>query len=198
MLSRTPGDRSAWTGNASRVDRLAGKLLIAAPTLADPNFHRTVVAIAEHSSEGALGLVLNRPSEARVRDAVPQLEHLAEFDERLYLGGPVRPDAAIVVAEVEPLAEALAVVDGVGSVRGDLELHELTPLAGRARVFAGHAGWGPGQLESELEREDWIVAQARGDDLLGEAAEDLWRASLERLGGRYALVATMPADPSLN
>jgi putative transcriptional regulator len=180
------------------MDRLTGRLLIAAPALLDPNFHRSVVAIAEHSSEGALGLVLNRPTETLVADAVPELEPLLECDERLFLGGPVRPDAAILMAEVESEGEALAVADGIGVVRGDLDPEDLGRVAGRARVFAGHAGWGPGQLESELEREDWIVAPARGADLLADEPEGLWAATLERMGGEYALLARMPLDPSLN
>jgi putative transcriptional regulator len=180
------------------MERLTGKLLIASPALIDPNFHRTVVAIAEHGEDGALGLVLNRPTETMVADAVPELEQLLDCDERLYLGGPVRPEAAILVAEVESEGEALPVADGIGVVRGDLEPDELQRVAGRARVFAGHAGWGPGQLESELEREDWIVATARGQDLLGDEPDGLWSAALERLGGSYALVARMPLDPSLN
>lgn len=179
------------------MERLTGRLLIAAPTLLDPNFQRSVVAIAEHSPEGALGLVLNRPTETMVADALPELGHL-ECDAQLFIGGPVRPDAAILVAEVEPEAEALAVADGIGVVRGDLDPDELERLAGRARVFAGHAGWGPGQLEGELEHEDWIVVAARGADLLTEEPELLWSSSLERMGGEYALLARMPLDPSVN
>ena len=179
------------------IDWLTGKLLIAAPSLLDPNFQRSVVAIAEHSDEGALGLVLNRPTETMVADAVPELE-LADCDRRLFIGGPVRPDAAILVAEVDPEGEALAVADGIGVVRGDLDPEELERVAGRSRVFAGHAGWGPGQLEGELEREDWILAPARGEDLLGDEPEGLWATSLLRLGGEFALLARMPLDPTLN
>ncbi|MEA2346854.1 MAG: putative transcriptional regulator [Thermoleophilaceae bacterium] len=179
------------------IDTLAGQLLIAAPSLLDPNFQRSVVAIAEHSEEGALGLVLNRPTETLVAEAVPELE-LPDCDERLFIGGPVRPDAAILVAQVDPEAEAIAVADGIGVVRGDLDPAELERLAGRARVFAGHAGWGPGQLEGEVEREDWILAPARGEDLLGDEPEGLWVTALLRLGGEFALLARMPLDPSLN
>lgn len=180
------------------MERLTGQLLIATPALIDPNFHRSVVAIAEHSEDGALGLVLNRPTTTLVSDAVPELEPLIECDERLFLGGPVRPDAAILIAEVQSEGEALAVADGIGVVRGDLDPEELERLAGRARVFAGHAGWGPGQLEGELEREDWIIVPARGEDLLGAEPESLWSATLERMGGEFALLARMPVDPSLN
>lgn len=180
------------------MTRLSGSLLIASPAMSDPNFTRTVIAIAEHSDEGALGLVLNRPTDTRVGDAVPDLDRLVDCDEHVFIGGPVRTDAAILLAEVEPEGEALAVVDGVGVVRGDLEPEELGRVAGRARVFAGHSGWGPGQLESELEREDWIVAPARGEDLLSGDPDELWSSVLTRLGPKYALVARMPPDPSVN
>lgn len=180
------------------MERLSGKLLIAMPSLEDPNFARAVVAIADHDDEGAIGLVLNRPTDALVTDTVPELSGLPECDRTLYIGGPVKPDAAILLAEIQPEGEALPVVDGIGIVRGDLDRDEIDRLAGRGRVYAGHAGWGPGQLESEIDREDWIIAPARGADLLSEEPEGLWSATLARLGGRFRLVATMPLDPSLN
>ncbi len=180
------------------MERLSGKLLVAAPALLDPNFARSVVAIADHDEEGAIGLVLNRPTDALVADAVPGLGGLADCDSHLFIGGPVKPDAAILVAEIGPEGEALPVVDGIGIVRGDLDPVDLERLAGRGRVYAGHAGWGPGQLEGEIEREDWIIAPARGQDLLSEDPDGLWSAILTRLGGSFRLVATMPLDPSLN
>jgi putative transcriptional regulator len=153
----------------------------------------------EHSEEGALGLVLNRPSESTVGDAVPQLVELADAEDEVLVGGPVGQSAVIVLADFEdPDEAALIAFDNVGVLGGG----EPSPPDGsglrRARVFAGHSGWGPGQLDGELERGDWILEPARYSDAFTSQPDDLWTEVLERKGGSYALVARMPPDPSLN
>jgi putative transcriptional regulator len=182
------------------MDSLRGKLLLAGPTLLDPNFRRTVVLIVEHTEEGAMGLVLNRPSTATVSDAVPDLEWLAESEERVYVGGPVAPNGVIVLAEWDDPGQAAVLVDDdLGFVPGEAPDHELLLNAvRRARVFAGHAGWGPGQLEDELAEEAWIVEPPQRAEIFTDSPDDLWAAVLRRKGRRYALLATMPPDPSLN
>jgi hypothetical protein len=97
------------------MDSLRGKLIIAAPTLVDPNFARTVVLIAEHTEEGAMGLVLNRPAETLVDEAVPDLGWLARDDERVWVGGPVAETAVIVLAEWDEPTLAGAIVEGTAS-----------------------------------------------------------------------------------
>ena len=180
------------------MDSLRGRLLIASPALHDPNFRRTVVLVAEHNEEGAMGLVLNRPSEAAAAEAVPLLAELVEEDAVVHLGGPVEPQAVVVLAEFDdPEDAATLVFDDVGFVGADVDPGSLAPAIRRARLFAGYAGWGAGQLEEELAQESWIVADPASADVFA-ANEDLWSAVLRRLGGRYALVATMPPDPSLN
>lgn len=187
------------------MDSLRGQLLIAGPTLQDPNFVRTVVLVGEHNDEGALGVVLNRPSDTTVGEAVPDLEELTGDEDPVYVGGPVQPSAVLVLAEYLIPAEAPQLVTGdVGFLAIDDEdestapaYSEATPLA-RARVFAGYAGWGPGQLEDELERDDWIIVDARADDVFDEDATTLWSRVLERQGGHLRLVARMPLDPSSN
>jgi len=181
------------------VDTVRGQLLIAGPTLQDPNFWRTVVLVVEHSEDGALGLVLNRPSESTVGEAVPQLSDLADADEDVLVGGPVGQSAVIVLADFEDPGEAAVIAfDTVGVVAGGAPTDELGNGVRRARVFAGHSGWGPGQLDDELERGDWILEPARYSDAFTSEPGDLWAAVLERKGGSYALVARMPLDPSLN
>jgi putative transcriptional regulator len=178
------------------VESLRGQLLIAAPALSD-FFRRTVVLVVEHSEEGAMGVVLNRPSEVEVADAVPPLAELVEPGEVVWVGGPVSPNAAVVLAEFEEADSAAALV--VGDV-GVLSLDEEdgTPPTRRTRIFAGYAGWAPGQLEGELEREGWIVEPARPEDAFCDGELDLWSAVLARKGGTYALLARMPADPTMN
>jgi putative transcriptional regulator len=181
------------------VESTRGQLLIAGPTLGDPNFWRTVVLIVEHNDEGALGLVLNRPSETTVGEAVPQLGRLLDAEDELLVGGPVAPSSVIVLAEFEdPDDAALIAFEDIGVLGTGEESDDLTVGVRTARAFAGHAGWGPGQLDGELERGDWILEPARRSDAFAEDPRALWGEVLTRKGGSYALIARMPADPSLN
>ena len=179
------------------MESTRGQLLIAGPSLADPNFFRTVVLIIEHSDEGALGLVLNRPSETAVSDVVSELDPLVETGDPLWVGGPVAPSALIVLAQFENTADAaLIAFEDIGVIA--TEAPDGPPAVRRGRAFAGHAGWGPGQLDAELERGDWIVEPAVREDAFTSAPDELWSAVLVRKGGSYALVARMPPDPSVN
>ena len=181
------------------MDSVRGQLLIAGPTLEDPNFWRTVVLVVEHSEAGALGLVLNRPSESTVAEAVPQLLELAEADDDILVGGPVGQSAVIVLADFEePDEAALLAFDNVGVLAGGEPTDQLGAGVRRARIFAGHSGWGPGQLDDEVERGDWILEPARYSDAFAPEPSELWTEVLERKGGSYALVARMPQDPTLN
>jgi len=180
------------------MESLRGKLLIAGPTLPDPNFARTVVLIGEHNEEGALGVVLNRPSNTAVSEAVPDLSDLVDDDDAVRVGGPVQPSAVVVLAEFDvPEDAATLIVENVGFLAVDDD-ERLPTVLRRARVFAGYAGWGPGQLETELERDDWIIAPSTPEDVFDEDAETMWSRVLDRKGGQYRLVARMPLDPSLN
>jgi putative transcriptional regulator len=181
------------------MDSLAGHFLIASPAILDPNFHRTVVFITAHTDEGAVGLILNRSSEATVHEAVPQLEAIADPDEPIFVGGPVNPEGVAVLAEFEDPDDAgVVVMDDVGFVALDEALESEPPRLQRARVFAGVSGWAPEQLEGEFEREDWIVEPAGADDIFTADHDALWSDLLRRKGGQYELVARMPLDPSLN
>jgi putative transcriptional regulator len=183
------------------MDSLRGKLLLAAPALKDPNFDRAVVFIAEHSEDGAMGLVLNRPSEAPVAEAIPDLEWVAgSAAEHVYVGGPVAPNGVIVLAEWDDPSQAVVLIDDdLGFVPGDSEdIDALAAAVRRARVYAGHAGWGPGQLEDELGEEAWIVEAPLREELFSDDPEGLWSAVLRRKGREFALLSTMPPDPSLN
>jgi putative transcriptional regulator len=179
------------------MDSTRGQLLIAGPGLVDPNFFRTVVLIVEHSEDGALGLVLNRPSETTVGEVVSELEELLEPDESLYIGGPVQPSSLIVLAQfADPEQAALVAFEDIGVVAGGAS--ETPPELERSRAFVGHSGWGPGQLDSELERGDWILEPAQREDAFASEPLVLWQEVLTRKGGSYALVARMPPDPSVN
>jgi putative transcriptional regulator len=189
------------------AESLRGSLLVAAPQLLDPNFRRTVVLIADHNDEGAMGVILNRPSGMTVADAAPDLEPFVDSDSPIFAGGPVQPTSGVILAEVTgaqgdpddaPFAMSDPVFDDIVLVPGLGELADVVDSAGRIRVFAGYAGWGPGQLDGELEREDWILDPALPSDVFSEEPEALWGDVLVRKGGQYALLARMPDDPSLN
>ena len=180
------------------MQSLKGQLLIAGPALVDPNFRRTVVLVGEHSEEGALGVILNRTAEARVLDAVPELSALVAGLDHVHVGGPVQPSAIVVLADfAEPDRAGSIVLDSVGFLPAEVDPDELGELR-RARVFVGYAGWGPGQLESELEENSWIVEPALVDDVFTSAPDELWSEVLRRKGGPFGVLAQMPLDPSLN
>jgi len=180
------------------LESLRGCLLISSGGLYDPNFRHTVVLIGEHNDDGALGVVLNRASNFTVQERLPPLSYLVAPGELLFQGGPVQPDSAVLLAEFErPELADLLVFGSVGflvhDVTSDIESGVL-----RARVFAGYSGWGPGQLEAEMEVGGWITEPAREDDVFTDAPDLLWSKVLERKGPEYRQLSRMPYDPSMN
>lgn len=144
-------------------------------------------------------MVLNRPSETKLGEAVPELEELIDPGQPLFIGGPVQPSAVIVLAEFEDHDDAaLMAFDDIGVLGTGFS--PSAPAAGirRGKAFVGHAGWGPGQLDNELERGDWILERAQSEDAFSSDPRELWSEVLTRKGGSYALVARMPPDPSAN
>jgi putative transcriptional regulator len=178
---------------------LAGQLLLASPALRDPNFERTVVLIGMHSDEGAMGVVLNRPSTLTIGEAAPQLEQAVGDTEAVFVGGPVQPSSIVFLAEfLDPSPAGVMVLGRIGFPAPDADIEELSEATDRVRVFAGFAGWGEGQLEAEIEQGDWIAQTALPEDVFTDVPEQLWSRVLTRKGGSYALVARMPPDPSVN
>jgi putative transcriptional regulator len=146
-----------------------------------------------------MGVVLNRPSEVTVGEAVPQLEETVKELEPVYVGGPVQPNSIVFLAEfLDPTPAGLLVLGRIGFPAPDAGIDELTEATARRRVFAGYAGWGEGQLDAEVDQGDWIAHSAVPDDVFTEVPEELWSTVLTRMGGSYALVARMPPDPSVN
>lgn len=177
---------------------LQGRLLVATPDLSDPNFALTVVLLLDHSDEGAVGVVLNRPSDLEVAEALPDWAHLVGEPPVLFVGGPVRPNAVIGLAAHDgPLpAGWQPVLPGIGVI--DLGEQEPVDVDATLRVFAGYAGWSAEQLEGEIEEGAWFVVDAEPGDALTDEPESLWEDVLRRQGGRLAMFALCPADPSQN
>lgn len=180
------------------MESLRGRLLISSGKLHDPNFRHTVVLVGEHNAEGALGVVLNRPLEVTVAEAVPILLPLVEPSEPLFQGGPVQPTHAVLLAELShPELADIPVFGSVGFLIGDVST-DVRPGIVRARVFAGYSGWGPGQLEAEMEESSWILDPAREEDVFTDAPDLLWSRILERKGPEYKQLSRVPYDPSMN
>lgn len=180
---------------------LTGRLVVATPVLGDPNFERTVVLVLEHSDEGAVGLVLNRPSDTDVGEPLPEWDAVAADPAVIFVGGPVARTAVIGLARGVPAASDerwRPLVAGVGIVDLGAGPDEVAPAIERLRLFAGYAGWGPGQLEAEIDTHAWWVVDAAPDDALCADPERLWSTVLRRQRGRLAMFANYPDDPSHN
>jgi putative transcriptional regulator len=180
---------------------LKGKLLIATPALGDGIFDRSVVLIIEHDdTEGAFGVVLNRPSTTDVGGALPEWSPLAASPSVVFVGGPVNPEAAICLARVSrPEAEGwVPVIGSVGALDLSQDADLLAAAVDEVRLYAGYAGWTVGQLEDEIEAGAWFVVDATEADVLNDDPDSLWQRVLRRQRGRLALFAAYPEDPTTN
>lgn len=189
------------------MESLRGRLLVAAPPLVDPNFDRTVVLMLEHGDDGALGVVLNRPSGTPLEDVLPEWRALATDPTQVFVGGPVSPDSVIALVRSSPHGRAIEsfvpILPDMGDVAiGTIDLAldplDLGAIVDDLRVFVGYAGWGPGQVEGELDADAWFVTDLELSDPFSTAPDMLWRAVLRRQRGRLAMFANYPADAATN
>lgn len=182
----------------------AGRLLVAQPMLGDPNFDRSVVLMVEHTPDGAMGLVINRPTDLPVRAALPVWEPFVTPPEVLHVGGPVEERSGWCLARLARLAPGaeqagfLPVLGDLGLLDLDVEPADVAARILAARLYAGYSGWGPGQLDHELAEDAWIVVDAVASDPFLADADELWQRILLRQGGRLARLSLFPRDPSLN
>ena len=174
--SEDPEDFVAPAANRVR----AGTLLLANTDLLEPTFRRSVIYIVEHNDGGTLGVVLNRASETAVYNVLPQWAKLATKPKTMFIGGPVKRDAALCLATLRVGMDPTGVA-GLRHVQGrmvmvdlDAEPEVIAPMVEGVRIFAGYSGWTIGQLEGEIERDDWIVLSALPSDVLVEPRVDLW------------------------
>ena len=171
---------------------LAGRLIVAAPELVDPNFFRTVVFLIQHDADGALGVVLTRPSDSPVAEHLPDLaDHVAD-PPVVFVGGPVDPAVAIGLESTEDPSVPTP-LGGVGILDVTAPDHP-----GRCRIVSGYAGWGSGQVEAEIGEEAWFVVDAIAEDVFAADPESLWSAVLKRQPPPLSWMATYPPDISLN
>jgi putative transcriptional regulator len=186
-------------GSLGGLEPAAGRLLVATPLLGDPHFVRSVVYLLEHDGGGTVGVIMNRPSHTPVGQVLPEWHDAVSGPAVVFGGGPVQPDGALCLGELSPGAEGIReVVDGVSTVDLDGDVAVIAPNARRLRVFAGHAGWAPGQLEDELEEGAWWVLRGSPDDLFSEDPRSMWRQVLRRQPYPMNMISTFPLDATLN
>ena len=182
----------------------AGTLLLANIDLLEPTFRRSVIYVVEHNDGGTLGVVLNRPSETAVHNVLPQWSDLVAKPRTMFIGGPVKRDAALCLGILRVGVDPDGMT-GLRHVAGRIVMVDLdadpeliaTSVEG-LRIFAGYSGWTIGQLEGEIERDDWIVLSALPSDVLVQPRVDLWSRVLRRQPLPLAMLATHPVDLSRN
>ena len=180
---------------------LRGSLLIAVPALYEPNFYRTTVLVCDHDDEGSLGLVLNRPTEAPVAEYLPGWDEYLADPPVVFVGGPVSPETAVGLARLhdpEPFEGWTPIAGSLGLLDLSLAVDAVPAHIATLRVFSGYAGWGPGQLDAELDEDGWFVVSAADEDPFRPDAADLWRGALRRQSTRLRLYADFPPHPSYN
>ncbi|MEV4625686.1 YqgE/AlgH family protein [Micromonospora sp. NPDC049523] len=199
-MSGVQGEGQAIGGRA--MASMTGQLLVATPSLKDPNFDRTVVLLVAHEPGGALGVVLNRATEVPVADVLGAWGSLAGEPAVLFEGGPVQPESAICLARMRTPVRRVKgfhqVSGAVGTVDLSVDPERIGDAVSGIRVFAGYSGWSPGQLEAEIESGSWFVLDALPGDAFVDRPDDLWPMVLRRQGGMMAAVAHFPPDVALN
>lgn len=189
----------AWSGPPAGP--WPGRLLVATPQLVDPHFVRAVILLLQHDGEdGALGIVLTRPTQTAVGEVLPGWAERAAEPTSVFSGGPVQPQAAICLGRVRPGTPAGSTFAPLADPQlGTVDL-DADPVDGllEVRVYAGYAGWAAGQLEAEVEEGAWWVLDALPRDAFTAEPDRLWRLVLLRQGLPLAFAASYPADPALN
>ena len=180
----------------------AGMLLVATPALLDPNFADTVVLLLDVDDQGALGVVLNRPSGVPVAEILEGWDELVAEPEVFFQGGPVSTQGALAVATLraeDDVPVGFRAVEGkLGLVDLDTPLELLEGSLEGLRIFAGYAGWGAEQLVGEIEEGSWYVVPSQVADVFRLDPTDLWRDVMRRQPGELAWHSTRPIDPDLN
>lgn len=184
----------------NRLKPEKGRLLISEPFLADPNFERTVVLLCEHNEEGSFGFIINKPSIATVAE---MMDDLNMVDGLVYVGGPVQQDTLHFIHRNTAIENAVTILDGIhwgGDFESLMAKLQTSQLASPdIRFFLGYSGWSPGQLETELEENTWIVCDFVTDELLFDLDPgEIWKKALDNMGGRFSVYANYPVDPRLN
>lgn len=205
-MAQSEDPEETWDHHAApAANRVrAGTLLLANIDLMEPTFRRSVIYVVEHNDGGTLGVVLNRPSETAIYNVLPQWSDLVAKPKTMFIGGPVKRDAALCLGTLRVGADP----DGVSGLRHvagrivmvdlDADPDMIATMVEGVRIFAGYSGWTIGQLDGEIERDDWIVLSALPSDVLAAPRVDLWSRVMRRQPMPLAMLATHPIDLSRN
>lgn len=200
-LAALPG--SAAAGNSSRLSvvprpssghaRLArGKFLVANRSLVDPTFAEAVILLVDYDDNGALGVVVNRPTEVPLVAALPEVKELRERPDRIYLGGPVSRDRMVLLVRTHAQPpQSVEVFEHVFATGSLTTLRRSLGKKDAVRAYAGYTGWGPGQLEAEVDRGDWLIGPADSKAIFDDPASDIWSRFVERFAGDWALAPSL-------
>ena len=180
-----------------------GRLLLATPPLDDPNFDRTVIYVLEHHEDGAIGLVLNRPSDEALEAPLDRWIDLQSAPSSIFAGGPVETNAMIGIATTkvvvhEPVEHITPISGLIASTDLSADPALVAAHVDSVRVFRGYAGWGAGQLNLEIDEGAWLVLDAEIEDVFSDRPDELWHTVLRRQPGRLSWLALAPDDLSLN
>jgi putative transcriptional regulator len=192
--SGAAASRAIVRATAGRPAR--GKLLVASPRLGDPNFARTVVLVLEYGAGGAVGVIINRRTDIAVDEVVRDVPELAGRPERIHFGGPVEPFRVLLLVHAREKPEnSLELTDEIwvtGSIDALVEIIRARKDKAEFRLFAGYAGWGPGQLDAEIARGDWLIGDADPVTVFSKDPDGIWKGQLDRLGGQWVRVPEPP------
>jgi putative transcriptional regulator len=177
-----------------------GKILISEPFLNDPNFKRTIILLSEHSEEGSVGFILNKPTQFRVHHLI---EDFPEFDAPVFFGGPVQVNTLQFIHKAGNIIDdSTEIADGL-YWGGSFEILKLLIEAKQVqpsdfRFFIGYSGWSNGQLEEEIKINSWIVTSTTTENVFSDEPDKLWGGILKSMGKKFAILASFPENPSVN
>ncbi len=188
------------TIRSNNIEPGRGKILISEPLTSDYYFKRSVVLLAEHNEEGSFGVIMNKPLSVRLNEVV---KDFPDFNSEIYLGGPVQNDSLFFIHTLGgKISGSHEIIPGLywggemETVKEMISLNLIQP--DEIRFYIGYSGWSPKQLEGELIRNSWLVSFVNANYLLNTSPALLWKRSVEKLGGQYALWNSFPADPTMN
>ena len=190
-----------YFSSGKRIKPEKGDLLLSEPYLPDPNFERTVILICEHDENGTIGFVLNRKANVQLADV---MDEVGDYPTDLFVGGPVQQDTLHFIHRHKPLADGSNPVLENAYWGGDYEtllqmINTRTISPDDLRFFLGYSGWSEGQLMDELEANSWIVMKNVSAEMIFDwDNQDLWKACLRSMGGKYKLMSNYPKDPRMN
>ncbi|HWA06639.1 MAG TPA: YqgE/AlgH family protein [Ignavibacteria bacterium] len=177
-----------------------GRILISEPFLNDPNFKRTIILLTEHSGEGSIGFVLNKPTDYRIHEVI---EEFPEFDSVVYYGGPVQLNTLQFIYKGDNVIDgSIEIMPGL-YWGGSFDILKTLIVSGAVypgdfRFFLGYSGWTDGQIDDELAINSWIVADTSIENIFSDEPDKLWREILKSMGKKFAILASFPENPSVN